>query len=183
MIMTIAIIYICLILCDIWLTVENYFQPLPPEKIHSPLFTHPPPQKKKFKKCKSSPFGQHSKLFRSSLQKRWGDTVVIMDTCIREVAGNYARCRHTKKQKQRQRTCNSMIRMKEITRKSIRKKPKPVKFWTSSPKWKNKNNTFLLKIPNLHQKHHNQFSKRMLNVCWYWQESTYHQERIIIFLD
>ena len=163
------------------------FSPCPLKKFTPPflLTPPPPPPPKKNSKSASPPLLANIQNFLGPPCRKGGggDTVVIMDTCIREVAGNYARCRHTKKQKQRQRTCNSMIRMKEITRKSIRKKPKPVKFWTSSPKWKNKNNTFLLKIPNLHQKHHNQFSKRMLNVCWYWQESTYHQERIIIFLD
>ena len=46
MIMSIAVIYIFFIICDIWSTVENYFQkiisPSPPEKIHSPLLTHSP---------------------------------------------------------------------------------------------------------------------------------------------
>ena len=46
MIMIIAMIYIFFIICDIWSTVENYFQkiisPSPPEKIHSPLLTHSP---------------------------------------------------------------------------------------------------------------------------------------------
>ena len=45
MIMITAIIYILFILCDIWSTVENYFQkilspPPYPEKIQSPLFAN-----------------------------------------------------------------------------------------------------------------------------------------------
>ena len=62
MIIIIATIYIFFILSDIWSTVENYFQKILrsfPEKINSPLFTHPPPPhppKKKFKKYKSPVF-------------------------------------------------------------------------------------------------------------------------------
>ena len=46
MVMTIAVIYIIFILCDIWLAVENYFQKilrLPLKRIHSSLFTNPSP--------------------------------------------------------------------------------------------------------------------------------------------
>ena len=48
-IMIIAIIYIFFILCDIWSTVENYFQKIlrSPWKNHSPLFTHSTPKNSK----------------------------------------------------------------------------------------------------------------------------------------
>ena len=66
MIMTIAIIYICLILYDIWLTVENYFQPppLPPEKTPPPLFPPPPPPLK-IQKVQVTPFWPTLKTFQA----------------------------------------------------------------------------------------------------------------------
>ena len=67
MIMIIAIIYIFFISCDIWSTVENYFQKIltpPPDKIHSPIFTHSPR-----KNLKNAPFCQNWKFSRPPLQK------------------------------------------------------------------------------------------------------------------
>ena len=73
MIMTTAITYIFFILCDIWSTVENFFQKIlsTPEKIHSPLFTHSPPI---YSKSASLPFFAKIENFSGAPQQigGWG---------------------------------------------------------------------------------------------------------------
>lgn len=71
---------------------------------------------------------------------------------------------HKKNQKQQkteeEKTCN-WSEWKKALKKSW-KKSKPGKLWTCCPKWIDKEiDSFLLKTSNLHQKHHNQFSKSL----------------------
>ena len=76
MIMIIAIIYIFFILCDIWSTVENYFQKIlrPPEKVHSPPL--------KIQKVQVPPFCQRWKFFKPPCREGRGEDTWIISISI-----------------------------------------------------------------------------------------------------